>query len=181
LSHYERFEHYHATFYQNVEALSVTPFAAGALYRGLTALLVSLVRLSGQEFNKNDYAGRIKRNHPYIQAAIQAIVQRAGLIGDVKTSDRVRAELEQKLDQWQDKADNLVGGGTLKYMANKRDGTTIELLDAAGRREWQDFTCLNSLRNVEPTVGLILTDQVPDEDFSRLPQPMNATMAEENL
>ena len=27
LSHYERFEHYHATFYQHVEALSVTPFA----------------------------------------------------------------------------------------------------------------------------------------------------------
>ena len=29
LSHYETFEHYHATFYQHVEALSVTPFAAG--------------------------------------------------------------------------------------------------------------------------------------------------------
>lgn len=27
LSHYERFEHYHATFYQHVEALSLTPFA----------------------------------------------------------------------------------------------------------------------------------------------------------
>ncbi len=29
LSHYERFEHYHATFYNHVEALSVTPFASG--------------------------------------------------------------------------------------------------------------------------------------------------------
>ena len=28
LSHYERFEHYHATFYNHVEALSVTPFAS---------------------------------------------------------------------------------------------------------------------------------------------------------
>ena len=27
LSHYERFEHYHATFYRQVEALSVTPFS----------------------------------------------------------------------------------------------------------------------------------------------------------
>ena len=29
LSHYETFEHYHATFYRQVEALSVTPFATG--------------------------------------------------------------------------------------------------------------------------------------------------------
>ena len=31
LSHYEQFEHYHATFYQQVEALSVTPFRPRAL------------------------------------------------------------------------------------------------------------------------------------------------------
>ena len=37
LSHYETFEQYHATFYQHVEALSVTPFALGAISRGLTA------------------------------------------------------------------------------------------------------------------------------------------------
>src|SRR5262249_53379507 len=40
LSHFERFEHYHATFYRQVEPLSVTPFAARALDRGLTAGLV---------------------------------------------------------------------------------------------------------------------------------------------
>jgi hypothetical protein len=179
LSHYERFEHYHATFYQNVEALSVTPFASGALYRGLTALLVSLVRLSGQEFNKNDRAGRIERDHPYIQAAIEAIVQRAGLIEDTKIGDFVRKELEARLDKWKDKADNLLGGGILKYQTEGRDGTTIELLDAAGSKEWQDFTCLNSLRNVEPTVGLILTDQPPNEDLTRPPQPMGIEMPDE--
>ncbi|MEQ9485699.1 DISARM system helicase DrmA [Coleofasciculus sp. F4-SAH-05] len=180
LSHYERFAHYHATFYQNVEALSVTPFASGALYRGLTALFVSLVRQSGQDFNKNDSAGRIERDHPYIQAAIDAIVQRASLIEDVKIGEYVRQELETRLDKWKHKAENLLGGGILKYQADKRDGTTIELLDAAGSKEWQDFTCLNSLRNVEPTVGLILTDQPPDEDFSRLPQPMGMEMPEES-
>ncbi len=44
LSHYERFEHYHATFYQQVEALSVTPFARARSTAGLAALLVALVR-----------------------------------------------------------------------------------------------------------------------------------------
>lgn len=33
LSHYETFEHYHQTYYRQVEALSVTPFARRALDR----------------------------------------------------------------------------------------------------------------------------------------------------
>ncbi|WP_372478316.1 hypothetical protein [Nostoc mirabile] len=65
LSHYERFEHYHATFYQHVEALSLTPFAPRAIDRGLAALFISLVRLAGREFNGNNQAGRIERNHPF--------------------------------------------------------------------------------------------------------------------
>ena len=41
LSHYETFEHYHATFYQHVEAQSVTPFSPRALDRGLTGAMLS--------------------------------------------------------------------------------------------------------------------------------------------
>lgn len=171
LSHYERFSHYHATFYQQVEALSVTPFAPGALYRGLSALLVSLIRLSGQEFNSNDQAGRIDANHPFVKAAIETIVHRASLIGNVTLANHVRQELLSKLDVWLDKAQSLLGGTTLKYKVPPRDGTSIDLLEPAGRGDWQEFTCLNSLRNVEPTIGLILTDQAPDDDRSRLPQP----------
>ena len=66
MSHYETFEHYHATFYKHVEALSVTPFSAGALQRGLAGLLVSLVRLPGIEFNANDRAALFQAAHPYV-------------------------------------------------------------------------------------------------------------------
>ena len=45
LSHYETFEHYHETFYKHVEPLSVTPFSARALDRGLAGVLVALMRL----------------------------------------------------------------------------------------------------------------------------------------
>jgi hypothetical protein len=172
LSHYERFEHYHATFYQHVEALSLTPFAPRAIDRGLAALFVTLVRLAGKEFNGNDQAGRIERHHPYIKAAIETICDRAGLVGDAETQKMVKQALEAKLDIWLSKAQNIQGGGILKYQIEKRDGLTIELLKSAGRENWQDFTCLNSLRNVEPTVGLILQDQVPDDDINRLPEKM---------
>lgn len=168
LSHYERFQHYHATFYQNVEALSVTPFAPGSTYRGLFALLVSLIRLMGEEFNGNDKAMTLERNHPYVQAALESLVHRAALVGDAQTAQVVRQELEVKLDHWLAKAQT-VGGSQLKYQA-KSDGTSINLLVSAGRGSWDPATCLNSLRNVEPTVNLILTDQPPDDDF-RSPQP----------
>ena len=51
----------------------MTPFASGALSRGLTALLVSCVRLQGTEFNANKQASRIDRNHPYVKEAIKTI------------------------------------------------------------------------------------------------------------
>ena len=43
-SHYERFRHYHETFYRSVEVASVTPFSARALDRGLVGALVTLAR-----------------------------------------------------------------------------------------------------------------------------------------
>ncbi|MCD4654438.1 DISARM system helicase DrmA, partial [bacterium] len=43
-SHYERFRHYHETFYRSVEVSSVTPFSARALDRGFAGILVALAR-----------------------------------------------------------------------------------------------------------------------------------------
>jgi hypothetical protein len=169
LSHYERFEHYHATFYQHVEALSLTPFAPRAIDRGLAALLVSLVRLAGSELNANPKAGVISRNHPYVQAAVEAILARAWAVGDAKTRDLVKQELEAKLDYWLEQATNSVGGSVLGYKT-KKDGVTVGLLEEPGQGGWQPFTCLNSLRNVEPSIGLILDTRIPDDDF-RPPQP----------
>ena len=44
LAHYEDFEHYHATYYRQVEALSVTPYTRRALDRGTAATFVAAVR-----------------------------------------------------------------------------------------------------------------------------------------
>ena len=45
LAHFEQFRHYHETFYAQVEALSVTPFSATSLDRGLDGVLVSAARV----------------------------------------------------------------------------------------------------------------------------------------
>jgi hypothetical protein len=163
LSHYERFEHYHATFYKHVEALSVTPFAPRALDRGLSALLVSLIRLAGSEFNSNEKAAEFDREHPFVKAAVEAIVERAALVTEKQqVGDDARAMLEHRLDLWGNRASNSGNGSLLGYR-DARDGVTKGLLDMAGTGPWEDFTCLNSLRDVEPMVGLILDDRGIDE------------------
>ena len=43
-SHYERFRHYHETFYRSVEVGSITPFSPRALDRGFAGALVGLAR-----------------------------------------------------------------------------------------------------------------------------------------
>jgi hypothetical protein len=167
LSHYETFEKYHATFYKHVEALSVTPFAQGALSRGLTALLISCIRHLGTEFNANKQASRIERNHPYVQDAIKTIIRRAGLVGsnDDQFIQLLQTELNERLDEWLAEAQKNVGGRVLGY-EDERDGVTVGLLRRPGLDPWDDFTCLNSLRDVEPTVGLIFHDGGLDEDQS---------------
>ena len=178
MSHYETFEHYHATFYKHVEPLSVTPFSPGALQRGLAGLLVSMVRLRGAEFNPNEAASRIATSNPYIQDAVETIARRAELIGDGSaTGDFCRAELLKKADLWQSEAQNTAGGRTLTYKEpfgeGSKKGTTVNLLHSPGLERWEEFTCLNSLREVEPPVKFIISDggldgNETDEDATKV-------------
>ncbi len=168
LSHYETFEHYHSTFYMHVEPLSVTPFSPGALQRGLAGLLVSLVRLRGIEFNRNEAASRITTGNPYVLDAIETIAKRAEIIGDKATGDYCRGQLLSKADTWQNQAQNRPGGGVLTYTEpygsdGPKKGTAVKLLQSPGMERWEDFTCLNSLREVEPPVKFILSDGGLDE------------------
>ena len=169
LSHYERFEHYHGTFYQHVEALSVTPFAPRALDRGLAAVLISLVRLFGEEYNENTKAGTLDRQHPYVVRAVETIVTRAQQVtGSSQVASDVRQALAVLLDEWRNQALRPAGGGSL-YFREKRGAVAVPLLQRPGLGPWEDFTCLNSLRDVEPSVSLVLDDRWLDDEAGPAP------------
>ena len=164
LSHYERFEHYHATFYQQVEALSVTPFSPRSRDRGISAVLVSFLRLLGDEYNANDRPGELDRAHPYVRRALDAIIRRAGLVNASRdTETQVRKELDALLDQWLARATTTRSPGILGYKP-KKDSLTVPLLNAAEGGGRDPFTCLNSLRDVEPGVPLVLNDYGMDRE-----------------
>lgn len=164
LSHYEYFEHYHATFYKQVEALSVTPFAPRALDRGLSGIFVALVRLAGLDLNPNEKAKAITRQHMLVQRAIERIIARARLVsGSQAVGDEVERQLKRRLDTWLREATRPAGGSELGYR-EKRDGKTRGLLMSPSIGAWEDFTCLWSLRDVEPTVSLVLDDGRLDDE-----------------
>jgi hypothetical protein len=161
LSHYESFEHYHATFHKHVEALSVTPFAPRALDRAVFAVLASLVRLGAGNFNPNDAAANVKASERLVAEAVEAIVERVhGVTSKAQVADAVREILRSRLDQWE--ATAAIGGADLSYrrVTNRRG-----LLKPPSEEPWGEFTCLNSLRDVEPTSALLL---VPDDGIDRV-------------
>jgi Helicase conserved C-terminal domain len=154
LSHYERFGHYHDTFYKHVEALSVTPFSARALDRGLTGVLVAMMRLWEQRMNANDRAGALQDADPLMPEVFEKLAQRAeNATHDKLSGERVKHMLVKRREEWLKR----VHGQTDYQLTYQPDGgATVGLLEHPAIKDWEMFTCLDSLRDVEGTVDLIL-------------------------
>ncbi len=159
LSHYERFEHFHGTVYRHVEALSVTPFADRAIDRGLTGVLVSLVRELEQAYNGNLRAQDFDRNSPLADHAVRFLSRRAAIEGR-RTSRRVQDELDNRLDMWS--TQRFHPGRRLAYDRPRHTDDIAGLLRRPEEGPWRQLTCPTSLRDVEPSIQLQL---VPGADL----------------
>jgi hypothetical protein len=154
LSHYERFDHYHQTFFKHVEALSVTPFSARALDRGLSGVLVALMRLWEERLNANDRAGTLQDTDPLMPTVFAKLAQRAeNATHDKLSGERVMSMLNSRRDEWLKRVHNQTDH---KLAYQFEGGATVALLDHAATGRWEMFTCLDSLRDVEGTVDLVL-------------------------
>lgn len=154
LSHYETFEHYHETFYKHVEALSVTPFSPRALDRGLAGVLVALMRLREARLNGNEQAGSLQDTDPAMPDTIERLVARAeNALHDPTVGALVRQMVMERRDHWLARVRS-----QRDFRLGYRDDSNgvVGLLRQAGVTGWELFTCLNSLRDVEGTAGLIL-------------------------
>jgi hypothetical protein len=154
LSHYERMEHYHATFFKHVEALSVTPFSARALDRGLSGVLVALMRLVEERMNANSRAGMLQDGDVLMQQIFGQLIQRAENATQSKlSSERISNMLEKRRDEWLKRVNSQKD---FQLMYQPEGGATVGLLENPSIKDWEMFTCLQSLRDVEGTVDLIL-------------------------
>jgi hypothetical protein len=155
LSHYETFEHYHATFYKHVEAQSVTPFSPRALDRGLTGTMLSLLRLNDDDLNPNDGASNLKSaTDPKINTASVAIKKRILMVEESAVTEQLAgASIVQRADDWAN--ENSVAGRTVAYeKRGKNIDSKVALIKSPGIKEWDRFTVPMSMREVEPGVKL---------------------------
>jgi hypothetical protein len=154
LSHYETFEHFHATVYRYVEALSVTPFAERAVDRGLTGVLVSLVRELEPAYNGNHRAQDFNKNSQLADHVVRYLKRRAEEISGRDTSRRVEDELEDRLRNWDQQRS--IAGRRLAYTQPLRADDVAGLLHSPTEGPWRQMTCPTSLRDVEPGIPLLL-------------------------
>ncbi len=172
LSHYETFEHYHATFYKHVEAQSVTPFSPCAMDRGLTGSLLSLMRLENDTFSPNEGAGKLGRSdQAEITEAIDVLVKRAWNVSELPTTKSLaERELKERADEWAKEVS--VPGRTLAYEKRGPNAAmTKNLIEAPGIKPWDNWTVPMSMREVEPGVRLIMNTGHITDDHDWKPRP----------
>ena len=153
VSHYETFEHYHATFYRRVEALSVTPFSARALDRGLTAVVVGEARHRRGGPNTNPSAQGFNRLGPVAAELLADITERGvEILADNNARSSLEAEIRRRFDEWT--TEQSARSPYLTYQ--KRGPNSVPLLHKPGTGPWGRWTCPNSLRETEPSINLIV-------------------------
>jgi hypothetical protein len=169
LSHYEKFEQFHATIYRQVEPLSVTPFADRAVDRGLTGVLVALVRDLGDAYNANLRAAAFDRNDELADHIVRYLKRRAGNVsGDNAVSVGVEGELDARLDQW-DRERGMPGRRLAYDRPNGASDDVVGLLRRPEEGPWRPMTCQTSLRNVDQGIRLLLARE--GDGLSLLDEP----------
>jgi len=169
-SHYERFRHYHDTFYRSVEVGSVTPFSARALDRGFAGALVGLARHSQSELTPPQGLEHIAD----IRAALERRllddflerVRQQPLGDEEERAERLRSvqnRVVDLLDSWRKIYEDYHAAGVSmqyqKYELNQPRPLLREMLDKDFESEHhRKFRANRSLRDVEPEVNLFLKD-----------------------
>lgn len=154
LAHYEDFEYYHATFYRQVEALSVTPYTRRALDRGTTATFVAAVRNVEDRFSRNTDAYDVPLGGPEVASVVDRLQARAEAIGGTRGRDYLLERIQVVRDLWEKRKTGAVrlGYSTGTHQQQQLDG----LLTVAGGERWTDLTVGMSMRETENEVNLIV-------------------------
>ena len=106
ISHYERFAHYHDTFYRHVEATSVTPFSERARDRALRGVLASFVRQAVRGMAMPEAsAGSFDQSLNGVQEIVASLRNRSYRVTDNENvADETGLLIKSLTDDWDSRA-----------------------------------------------------------------------------
>ena len=169
-SHYERFRHYHETFYRSVEVASVTPFSARALDRGFSGALVGLARHVEPELTPPHGVEQIETVRAAIERRLletfRERVDQQPFTDEAERDERMRSvqnRVVDLLDSWHTVVDDYHQAGVTvqyqRYELKSPSPLLREMLDKDFESEHhRKFRANRSLRDVEPVVDLFLRE-----------------------
>ncbi len=150
LSHLERFEHYHATLYRHVEAVSVTPFSSRARDRGLAGTFVAMHRLRDFFLAPDDAAAKFDPASPDVDLVQELVLERVmDILSDSETIDEVRRELKSLRDEWGDLAHQALIYGWRPPLPHVTPPPSEVLMQPAEGGPFGHWRVPGSLREVE--------------------------------
>jgi hypothetical protein len=150
-SHMEDFLDYHATLYRHVEANSVTPFTDPALRRGLHAVVVSAVRILEPGMSGNADAGKFRKDLPTVLQLRDFLIRR---LYDPRNDSEPTRLIAERFDSVVDAWAELVRDQGTQLTYSGQDSSLLVPIEAKTDQPTPGLPTLNSLREIEPSVGL---------------------------
>jgi Helicase conserved C-terminal domain len=167
-SHYERFRHFHETFYRSVEVGSVTPFSARALDRGFAGAILALARHTRPELTKARGVEQIEAVRvpleQLLKDAVRTRVDQQQFAPDEhdEVVQSVESRVSEILDGWETIYEEHHSDGVdMQYQKYELKGPKPllhEMLETGLTAEERLFRVNRSLRDVEPSVNLLVRD-----------------------
>ncbi|GAB3698464.1 DISARM system helicase DrmA [Nocardiopsis oceani] len=154
LAHYEDFGYYHATFYRQVEALSVTPFTRRSLDRGTAAMFVAAVRNASQEHSRNADAHDVDLDGPEVAEIVARMLQRAENVDGPRGRAYLAERIKVLRDIWKNGKE---GSARLGYERSTEAKQQLRgLLHKPGEGPWSGTTVGMSMRETENEINLLV-------------------------
>ena len=164
-SHYETFRTWHETLYRDVEATSVTPFAARARDRALHAVVVALVRsLTPGMADRPNLANAQPEN---VRALRDWIAKRADHIDPSETD--VRAELDAILEEWERRAPQFYWNDWRPNLSLVQSAERAATRRANGREPGAAWPTMNNMRSVEASTHFRLAETLRPREAKGAP------------
>lgn len=149
ISHFEQFRAYHQSLYRHVETMSVTPFAKGALHKGLTGAFIGYIRQNLMEVNPEQSPSNVLNLKAELENSILTFLER---VKDAN-EESIDNEIQDLIKWWISTAEKY---SEQKLSYRKSEWVKYHLLkgfNEKGKIE-EARPAMMSLRNVEGAIEI---------------------------